>query len=374
MKTLSAQNLNQLKELGIRLMDQHAARIIVPPLGKSYGYWFGGGNLIFDQDGEILISGRFRNEGDARTGTGSGERGLECAIFRGQEPTSSFEKVFSLSKDQLSFDHEVVSIEGVSLLPSLRSSTEYDLYVSTEKNIPYPKQLIHFQKPGTGVWSIDHVSLSRSLSEPNAGSITPVAGTQNPGTLHLKDPLAFRLDSKTTHIIYCSHPFSWSSSNSGLLTQSSPEENFSIVSENILPRGNSWDVACSRITERLPIPKIGAFSELPDLSLYFYDGAECLRPLEQNQKAAKRPRGYSCEELGGLAWGWDSEFPIMEKLSIDFPLFISPYGTGCSRYVSALSLSDGSIFATWQQSQDDLSQPLVGNHLPEPEVNRILAA
>ena len=98
------------------------------------------------------------------------------------------------------------------------------------------------------------------------------------------------------------------------------------------------------------------------------------RPLEQNQKAAKRPRGYSCEEIGGLAWGWDSEFPIMKKLSVDFPLFISPYGTGCSRYVSALSLSDGSIFVTAQQSQHDLSQPLVGNHLPEPEVNRILSS
>ena len=147
-----------------------------------------------------------------------------------------------------------------------------------------------------------------------------------------------------------------------------------MVSENILPRGNSWDVACSRITERLPIPKIGAFAELPDLSLYFYDGAECLRPLDQNLKAAKRPRGYSCEEIGGLAWGWDNEFPKQQKLSVDFPLFISPHGTGCSRYASALTLPDGSIFATWQQSQPDDSQPLVGNHLPESEVNRILAS
>ena len=145
MKTLSLQKLNQLKELGTRIMDQHAARIIVPPLGNSSGYWFGGGNLILNQDGEILISGRFRNEGDARTGTGAGERGLECAIFRAKNRPPLL-KSFSLSKDQLSFDHEVVSIEGVSLLPSLRSSTEYDLYVSTGEKYTLPKAVDSFPK------------------------------------------------------------------------------------------------------------------------------------------------------------------------------------------------------------------------------------
>ena len=374
MSRLSSKRLEQLKELGLRLIDQRNARILVHPLGNSSGYWFGGGNLILDHDGTILISGRFRNEGDARTGTGAGARGLECAIFRGSSPYSEFEKALSLSKQDLSAHQEVVSIEGVSLLPSLQAPGQFELYVSTEKKISYPKQLIHFQKPGTGVWSIDHLPLGDFSNPPNPDSIKPIANTQNPGTLHIKDPVAFRFNSETTHIIHCNHPFSWSSSNSGLLTQKSTDENFSMVSENILPRGNSWDVACSRITERLPIPKIGAFAELPDLSLYFYDGAECLRPLDQNLKAAKRPRGYSCEEIGGLAWGWDNEFPKLQKLSVDFPLFISPHGTGCSRYASALPLPDGSIFATWQQSQPDDSQPLVGNHLPESEVNRILAS
>ena len=100
------------------------------------------------------------------------------------------------------------------------------------------------------------------------------------------------------------------------------------------------------MTEKLSIPKIGHFADVPDLSLYFYDGAECLRPLDQNPEAAKRPRGYSCEEIGGLAWGWDEEFPKLRKLSVDFPFFISPHGTGCSRYVSATFIEDGSVFAT----------------------------
>ena len=106
--------------------------------------------------------------------------------------------------------------------------------------------------------------------------------------------------------------------------------------------------------------------------MYFYDGAECLRPLDQNPEAAKRPRGYSCEELGGLAWGWDEEFPLIKPISTEFPLFVSPYGTGCSRYVSSIFLQDGSLLATWQQSQSDGSQPLVTATLSEGEVSRIL--
>ena len=55
---------------------------------------------------------------------------------------------------------------------------------------------------------------------------------------------------------------------------------------------------------------------------------------------------------------------ISERLVADLDKSVYPTATPTAR----------SIFATWQQSQDDLSQPLVGNHLPEPEVNRMLAA
>ena len=96
-----------------------------------------------------------------------------------------------------------------------------------------------------------------------------------------------------------------------------------------------------------------------------------MRALDENPAAAKRPRGFSCEELGGLAWGWDSEFPKIQRLSVDFPLFVSPHGTGCSRYVSTLTTS-GSIMASWQQSQSDLSQPLVGNFVKKEAIDGLL--
>jgi hypothetical protein len=99
-----------------------------------------------------------------------------------------------------------------------------------------------------------------------------------------------------------------------------------------------------------------------------------LRSLDQNPQAAKRPRGYSCEELGGLAWGWDSEFPNIKPISTEFPLFISPHATGCSRYVSSIFLQNENLLATWQQAQPDGSQPLVVNQLDKSEVHRILSS
>ena len=371
---LSEKLENKLIDLGRRLLDQQSSRIIVQPLGTSFGYWFGGGNICVSKSGEILVTGRFRNEGDARTGTGAGARGLECSVFSGNSPDASFEKVLSFSKEDLSHTEDVVSIEGVSLINHPDTDDSYEFIISTEKKTAYPKTLINFQKPGTGVWSIDLLKSENGLEAFDLEDMKTISRSEKGSTLHYKDPVGFMGENGQTHVIFCHHPFSWSSSNTGLITRQQGSEPFDLISENILERGNSWDVACSRVTEKLPIPKIGEFADLPDLSLYFYDGAECLRPLDQNPKAAKRPRGYSCEELGGLAWGWDSEFPKLNKLSIDFPLFISPHGTGCSRYASAINLPDGSIFATWQQSQENESQPLVANHLSSTEVSRILSS
>ena len=264
-----------------------------------------------------------------------------------------------------------ISIEGGCLL-QVAQTDEIELFISTEKKIAYPKHLINFQKPGTGVWAVD-LLLGSNAESIDLGTIKTIASSRESNTLHVKDPVAFNAADGTTELLYCNHPFSWSSSNTGLTRRKKHEDSFQHFSDSVLARGNSWDVACSRITERLQIPKIGSFSDIPDLSLYFYDGAECLRSLDQNPQAAKRPRGYSCEELGGLAWGWDAEFPNIHPISTEFPLFISPHGTGCSRYVSSIFLHNEDLLATWQQAQPDGSQPLVANQLEKSEVHRILS-
>ena len=144
------------------------------------------------------------------------------------------------------------------------------------------------------------------------------------------------------------------------------------ITDDLLRRGPVWDIAAARVTERLAIPQVGAFVGNSDLSLYFYDSCESLRQLDENPKASSRPRGWSCEEIGGIAVGNDNDLNQIESLSTESALFVSPTGTGCSRYIATLVTEEG-IFANWQQSQENLSQPLVGHFLPMDRVIEILS-
>ena len=139
---------------------------------------------------------------------------------------------------------------------------------------------------------------------------------------------------------------------------------------DFFPRGVTWDVAMTRGTCVVDVPRVGAF-EKQSVSLLFYDGGECVRNHHEHSHAVTRPRGYSCEELGGLACVLDGDFSRIDRLSEHGPLFVSPHGTGCSRYVDVLSADDG-LYATWQQSRTDGSQPLVMNFVPQDVVSDLL--
>lgn len=368
MKELPQDIRNRLLALAQALIDQEQARVIVPPQKDADGFWFGGGDMIEAADGSIVLSGRYRNYGDSRTGLGQGERGLECALFRAASFDAPFEKIKSWSKADLTCNgNTVTSIEGTSLR---RTAEGVELFISSEKDVPYPAEVGEYQKPGTGVWSIDSIRADGVEALNNTG-ITEVLASDEPVSLHVKDPVTVDDGSGDTQLIYCMHPFSWSCSYTGLAVREAGGEAFSVVNDYLLPRGHVWDVAAARVTDRLCVPPLGALKDLPSLSLYFYDGAECVREHEQNPNAVERPRGYSCEELGGLAWGWDKDFPHMEPLSVTAPLFVSPHGTGCSRYVATL-VTDDAIYATWQQSQPSRSQPLLGHSLSLEQVKTIL--
>lgn len=361
----------RIEEFTSALIDQKSAKVIVDPNSNSKGFWFGGGNIIF-HNAKYYLSGRYRDDGDSRTGVGAGERGLELAIFSSDSVDGPWEKIKSFSKLDLTHGNEnVVSIEGSSLLVT---DSGIDLFVSTEKDRPYPIDVIDFQKKGTGIWDIDFISAS-SVEELKVDNIKRALRTEELGSLHIKDPFAFSLDHnfEGVGLFFCSHPFTWASSNTGLAIKGAGEKEFTIKSFNAFGRGNSWDVACARVTDRLEIPKVGIMEDLPITLLYFYDGAECLRSLDESPAAAKRPRGYSCEEIGGIGIGYEEEFPLINRFSEDFPLFISPYGTGCSRYVSTHITNEG-VIATWQQSQNDMSQPLVSNFLPMERIIQIFSS
>ena len=283
-----------------------------------------------------------------------------------------FEKIKSWSKADLACNGVgVVSIEGVAL--HLMPEGGIELFISTEKDTDYPERLSGFQKPGTGVWSIDriHADSVEELSQDNIEEIIP-SGWEDPGRLHCKDPVVTDLPNGDLALIYCTHPFSWSSSGTAAVVRKAGTDTYEKVTDDMLRRGPVWDIAAARVTDRLPVPQVGAFADQPALSIYAYDSCECLRQLDENPAAVSRPRGWSCEEIGGIAVGLDSEFPAIESATIEAPIFVSPHGTGCSRYVATLVTEEG-IFANWQQSQPDFCQPLVGHFLPMEKVREILA-
>ncbi len=382
----------KLINLAEALIDQERARILIPALKQESGYWFGGGNMVKDSKGNFYVSGRYRNAGDSRTGTAKGPRGFELTIFKSNSPpadnfrnnnfensseeshpnksgTGIFYPVKRFTKKDLSCgDYEVVSIEG-SALQYTRDGVE--LYVSVEKaGIPYPKELQRFQKPGTGVWTID-VIRADTFENLDASNIQPLIQSEDPRFLHVKDPLTYRNGNGDTILIFCTHPFNWSSSNSAYAVKKRGSENFGSPRYRFFPRGYTWDVAMSRITDVLAVPEKAVKPDIPQLYLYFYDGGESVRNYTEHERAVKRPRGYSCEEIGGLAFSTETGFPEIERLSVNLPLFVSPHGTGSSRYVKTLIAEEG-IYAIWQQSQNDFSQPLVFNFLSNSEIEKIL--
>jgi hypothetical protein len=362
------------------LVSQENATIIVPPNQPRPGYWFGGGNLAQAADGTLYLVGRYRNAGDSRSGLAAGERGLELAIFRapgilpahgtGVAPAQlpAFEKALSFSKQDLtSGSRAVLSIEGAALRIV---EGRVELFVSSEKDhVGYPSGYEQFLKPGTGVWSIDRLATGSIEGLPQT-TIEPVLGSRDPRFMHIKDPSLYERPDGSLVLLFCSHPYCWTSSNTGYAIREPGGQSFGEPVFDGFPRGHTWDVAITRATCLVDLPPVGALHD-KRISLLFYDGGECVRNHDEHQQAVHRARGYSCEEVGGAAYVVDGDLSRMMRLSKHQPLFVSPHGTGCSRYVDVLATEAG-YYATWQQSQPDGSQPLVMNFLPRAAAEQIL--
>ena len=351
------------------LVDQERASVVVPPHAAADGFWFGGGNAVDDGSGTVWLVGRYRDGGDSRTGLAAGARGLELTLWRSADGGRSFERAASWSKADLSSLGRVTSIEGASLLR--RHDGSWELAVSLEKDVPYPREVAALQKPGTGVWSIDRLTGARP-DLIDVGSQRASFASDDPETLHLKDPVLVR-EGERTHAYVCSHPATWASSNTLWWSRPHDDGAFEPHAWPFAPRGAVWDVAVTRVTHRWSVPRVGRFAAAPPRSVYLYDGAECMRPLQSDPRAAARPRGSSCEELGGAMWSLDDEPTALRRLSRVAPLFVSPHGTGCSRYASLLETGD-ELVAFWQQGRPDGSQPLVSHRLPLARVRELLGA
>ena len=369
MKQLDPSITKRLTDLALALIDQDKARPLIRPNRDADGFWFGGGNAVEDRDGVLYYVGRYRNYGDSRKGLAKGERGLKLAILRSTDKGKSFQEILSFSKADLSpGKQEVLSIEGAGLLLTDRG---VELYVSSEKaNLPYPEEVRSYLKPGTGVWTIDVIE-APSIPQLDPHRVRPFYRSMDPGHLHIKDPFFYQTGGGDTVLLFCTHPFNWTSHNTAYMVRRHGTREFEQPIFDFFPRGTTWDVAMTRGTSIVRVPQVGALKGHPQASLFFYDGGESLRKADEHERAVRRPRGYSCEELGGAAYFLDDRLDEIHRLSTLLPLFVSPWGTGCSRYVDVLSTEEG-FYATWQQSQKDLSQPLVMNFLSHDHAAAIL--
>ncbi len=386
MERLAAELEARLVAFARALVDQHARRVVVKPQADAEGFWFGGGNVVEEAGGRLLLCGRYRNAGDSREGVARGQRGLKLAILASDDRGGRFREVLAFDKAALSTPgRRVVSIEGCALEVSAGSTR---LYVSTEKEgLPYPPGYESWQKPGTGVWSIDVLEAS-TVEALASARLRPLLVGDDPTRWRLKDPGVYRaagaagalpggaapggvVPAGATVLTFCTHPFCWSSSNSAFAVRPAGAADFAAPCFDWVPRGAAWDVAVSRLTCLFDVPRVGAFAQGPIVTLGFYDGAECVRRHDEHAQAVRRPRGYSCEEIGGLLYFVGGDLRSPWRLSANEPLFVSPWGTGCSRYVSALSTREA-VHAFWQQSQPDRSQPLVAHALPASEAQRLL--
>ncbi len=346
-----------------RLIAQQRARVIVPPQQNASGFWFGGGNLTRGPDGQLYLVGRYRNAGDSRNGLAAGERGSELALFISCDQGQTFQKVMSFSKADLSAQNRhVLSIEGSALH---WSANGVELFVSTEKaGMGYPQEFEEYLKPGTGVWSIDRIA-ANTVQELRDAPRETVLESYDPRFLHVKDPFVYSNGCGDLMLLFCTHPYCWTSSNAAYAIRRSGQPSFEAPVFEFFHRGTTWDVAMTRGTCVLDCQQGSALADR-NVSLLFYDGGECVRNHDEHRHAVHRPRGYSCEELGGAAYVLNGDFGRITRLSTHRPLFVSPHGTGCSRYVDVLAAPEG-FYATWQQSQSDGSQPLVMNFLPRDE-------
>ena len=366
---LTEKQRERLTEFCHALIDQETARVIVKPNKSHSGYWVGSGNMVEDADGAFYLSARYRDFGDSRTGLSSGARGVELAIFKSTDRGGSFEKILAFSKEDLSpSGRAVLSIEGSALRLGEQG---VELFTSSEKDgVGYPPGLEQYLKPGAGVWTIERIAAPTIEALADAPVETYLT-TDDPQYIHIKDPFLYETTSGKRIFGFCTHPFTWASTNCGYAICDTESGKVGAPNFTYFPRGAAWDVAISRVTGMLRVPAVGEFAQTEPLALLFYDGGESLRNLDEHKQAVSRPRGYSCEELGGAAVAPERDLSAVERLSDITPMFVSPYGTGASRYVDVLECDEG-YYAAWEQSQPDRSQPLVMNFVSHARAKKIL--
>ena len=169
------------------------------------------------------------------------------------EPRSK--KTVSFTKADLNVgERTVLSIEGSALR---LTDAGAELFVSTEKSgIDYPTGFEPFLKKRDGGYGQSIVLQAASVDSLNSASIQTVLQSNDPQFVHIKDPFVYQnSDREFRFIVFCSHPFNWSSSNTGYALRCTGESEFTEPVFDFFPRGFTWDVAMTRGTSVVDVPQ-----------------------------------------------------------------------------------------------------------------------
>jgi len=369
--TLPEAICKRLVALAKELALPRASKLLIAPMKDEAGYGFGAGNCIrYPRDGSLLLIGRYQNGEKRKAGKHPDAGGEALSIFRSTNQGRSFERVAHWPVEDFSKKHAVLSIGGSALRLTQRG---IQVLVSTELDVPVPKAIKSPGKLPRGIWRIQAFEAAEFGKLDPSRKLNPMVLETDPAHLHIKDPsVSSGFNEGQDILFYSTQPFSKSSSNSGyawLLSHGVEHQ-----SNGFFQRGPVWDVAETSISCRLPVPRVGPFANLPPISLYFYNGAERVHHDPASTSHPYPPWGYAGEQQGGIAYGFDRDFPSITRLTKLAPLFSTSKGTGACRHIRVLAEQDGSLFATWQQSSNHGAQALHAHRLTASKVAKILAS
>ncbi|MDZ7799161.1 MAG: hypothetical protein U5K81_00010 [Trueperaceae bacterium] len=168
------------------------------------------------------------------------------------------------SKTELATCDEVLSIEGSSL--RRRADGGWELFVSSEKRRAYPSAYAEFQKPGTGVWTIDRMT-GPSPDRLNAGTLAPVVVGIDPGHLHVKDPVTVDLADGGTARTDLQPPAHLGVQQYRAGAARRGRRGVRGHAPGAGTARSVLDVGVTRLTDRLRVPRVGRFADGPELSL-----------------------------------------------------------------------------------------------------------
>ena len=304
--------------------DPEKGSVIVTPEAPGQGYWAGAPSVFYDTQREsFLLTYRRRRP----RGTAS-DRGYQCFVAESKDGIT-FHDIWTITKEQLG----TTSMERFHLQKS--PDGQYVLYLS-------------YVDPADNRWRIDVIK-SEQPDTFNLAQAKKVLTADDTGTEGVKDPFIWKVGPAYYMFVSFAKASSWTKEEqthahatadvytTGLtiapsgLAVSMDGVRYQWAGE-IFPVGEGWDRYQSRLTSIIRVD---------DVFVGFYDGS------------ADATENY--EERCGLATSFDLKH--WDRLTVEQPWVVGPYGTGSVRYIQALTIGE-ELWLYYEYNRSDAAHEL----------------